>query len=92
MKQILLLALLAAGCGSAKTPTPTPPVTQDANVSGQYDLALTSTNGHGTTNIYKTLPKPELHLRERQIRSSARRMICHNALAKMPRLSLPAER
>ena len=52
MKQILLFALLAAGCGSVKTPTPTPPVAQDANVSGQYDLALTSTNGHGTTNIY----------------------------------------
>jgi hypothetical protein len=52
MKKILLLALLAAGCGSVKTPTPTAPVAQDANVIGQYDLVLTSTNGHGTTNIY----------------------------------------
>ena len=52
MKKILLFALLAAGCGSVKTPAPTPPVAQDANVIGQYDLVLTSTNGHGTTNIY----------------------------------------
>jgi hypothetical protein len=54
MKKILLFALLAAGCGGVKTPAPTatPAVAQDANVVGQYDLVLTSTNGHGTTNIY----------------------------------------
>ena len=52
MKKILLFALLAAGCGSVKTPAPTLPIAQDASVIGQYDLVLTSTNGHGTTNIY----------------------------------------
>jgi hypothetical protein len=52
MKKILLFTLLAAGCGSVKTPAPRPPVAQDAKVIGQYDLLLTSTNGHGTTNIY----------------------------------------
>lgn len=53
MKKILLFALLAAGCGSAYTaPAPTTPGTQDAIVSGQYSLLLTSSSGHGTTNVY----------------------------------------
>jgi hypothetical protein len=54
MKKLLLFALLAAGCGGGYLPnsTPTTPVTQNARVTGQYDLVLTSTNGHGITNIY----------------------------------------
>jgi hypothetical protein len=52
MKKILLFALLAAGCGGGQTPAPTTPAAQDASVTGQYNLVLTSTNGRGTTNIY----------------------------------------
>jgi hypothetical protein len=54
MKRILLFALLAAGCGGdyLKNSTPTTPVTQNARVTGQYDLVLNSTNGHSMTNIY----------------------------------------
>jgi hypothetical protein len=54
MKKLALFALLAAGCGGGYTPTVTPvaPVPQNAVVSGQYTIILTSTNGHGTTNIY----------------------------------------
>jgi hypothetical protein len=52
MKKILLFALLAAGCGSAKTPTFTTPETPDASITGQYSLVLTSLNGRGATNIY----------------------------------------
>jgi hypothetical protein len=54
MKKILLFALLATGCGGASTPTPTPTpqLVPDAIVTGQYSLVLTSTNGHGTTNVY----------------------------------------
>src|ERR1700681_4941618 len=53
-KKILLFASLAAGCGGGylKTSTPMTPATQNASVTGQYNLVLTSTNGHGTTNIY----------------------------------------
>jgi hypothetical protein len=53
-KRILLFASLAAGCGGGylKTSTPMTPATQNASVTGQYNLVLTSTNGHGTTNIY----------------------------------------
>lgn len=52
IKNLALFALLAAGCGGGYTPAPNPPpVAQNAVVSGQYSLRLTSTNGHGTTNI-----------------------------------------
>lgn len=52
MKKLALFALLAAGCGGGYTPAPNPPpVAQDAVVSGQYSLRLTSTMGPGTTNI-----------------------------------------
>lgn len=56
VKGLLLFALLAAGCGGMETPAPTSPVTApvtpDASVMGPYDVVLTSTSGHGTTNIY----------------------------------------
>jgi hypothetical protein len=52
MKRILLFALFGAGCGGMNTPTPTTPSIQDAKVSGQYNLVLTSAKGNGTTNIY----------------------------------------
>jgi len=50
---ILASMIVVCGCGggSAYSPTPTP-VAQDAIVSGQYNLGLTSTNGHGKTAIY----------------------------------------
>jgi hypothetical protein len=42
-----------AGCGGGGgVAPPVITVTQDAIVTGQYDLVLTSTNGRGTTNIY----------------------------------------
>jgi hypothetical protein len=54
MRGIFLLAVLAAGCGTMQTSTltPTNPAAQDAKVTGQYNLVLTSTNGLGTTDIY----------------------------------------
>jgi len=52
MKKILLFALLAAGCGGGQTPAPTTPAAQDASVTGQYNLVLTSTNGRGKTIFY----------------------------------------
>jgi hypothetical protein len=55
MKKLLVFALLAAGCGSGYTPAPVnpgPPGTQDAFISGQYNMVLTSSDGHGTTNVY----------------------------------------
>jgi hypothetical protein len=60
MKKILLFCIFATGCGGMQSPTssPTPPmtpVTQDASVSGQYTVVLTSTSGHGTTNIYSDI-------------------------------------
>lgn len=46
------LAVAFAGCGGGSmAPSPTPTI-QNATVTGQYNLVLTSTNGHGTTNIY----------------------------------------
>ena len=57
MRGIFLFAALAAGCGSTNSstpvsiPTPTPSV-QNASVTGQYNLVLTSTNGLGTTDMY----------------------------------------
>lgn len=64
MKKVLLLALLAAGCGGSYAP-PTPPPTQvtpTATVLGQYTLALVSTNGHGTTNIYTNFSQTDATL------------------------------
>jgi len=55
MKKLLPFALLAAGCGAGYTPAPANPGipgTQDAFISGQYNMMLTSSDGHGTTNIY----------------------------------------
>jgi len=52
MKKVLVFVLLIAGCGTAKSPESALPPTLDAKVLGQYDLVLTSTNGHATTNIY----------------------------------------
>lgn len=52
---LLPVALLTVwGCGGGYTPTltPTTPSPQNAFVSGQYNLVLTSTNEQGTTNIY----------------------------------------
>ena len=57
MKKIVLLALFASGCGSGyietSTPSTTPPPTpQNANLTGRYDVFLTSTNGNGPTFIF----------------------------------------
>lgn len=49
---LMSVAVVFAGCGSGSLATPTTPVAQNASVTGQYNLVLTSTNGHGTTNIY----------------------------------------
>jgi len=49
---LVSLAFAFAGCGSGSEATPATPVAQNATVTGQYNLVLTSTNGHGTTNIY----------------------------------------
>jgi len=48
------LTAVFAGCGGGtQAPLPTPlPITQSANIDGQYNLVLTSSNGQGTTNIY----------------------------------------
>lgn len=56
MKGLFLLAVLAVGCGSMNStpvnnPTPSASI-PNASITGQYDLILTSMNGHGTTNIY----------------------------------------
>jgi hypothetical protein len=59
MKEIVLLALFASGCGSGYTETSTPsttpppnPGTQNAILAGRYDIFLTSTNGNDWTFIY----------------------------------------
>jgi hypothetical protein len=55
---VIAAAIVVCGCGGGSTSSPTPgssplsPVAQNASVTGQYNLVLTSTNGHGTTNIY----------------------------------------
>jgi hypothetical protein len=49
---LMSVAVAFAGCGSGSQAPPTTPVTQNASVTGQYNLVLTSTNGRGTTNIY----------------------------------------
>jgi hypothetical protein len=59
MKEIVLLALFASGCGggyttttpSTTTPPPTPG-TQNALLTGRYDIFLTSTNGNDPTSIF----------------------------------------
>jgi hypothetical protein len=51
LKKILLFALLG-GCGGVTSPPPPTPAIPNASITGQYNLVLTSTNGHGTTNIY----------------------------------------
>ena len=49
---LMSVAVAVAGCGSGSLATPTTPVAQNASVTGQYNLVLTSTNGRGTTSIY----------------------------------------
>ena len=54
---ILAIALCVCGCGgSSYSPTPyvPPPSSPPASekIAGQYNLILTSTSGHGRTNIY----------------------------------------
>jgi hypothetical protein len=49
---LMSVAVAVAGCGGGSLATPTTPFAQNASVTGQYNLVLTSTNGHGTTNIY----------------------------------------
>lgn len=49
---LMCVAVAFAGCGGGSLATPTTPVAQNATVTGQYNLVLTSTSGHGTTNIY----------------------------------------
>ncbi len=49
---LMSVAVAFAGCGSGSQAPPTTPVTQNASITGQYNLVLTSTNGRGTTNIY----------------------------------------
>jgi hypothetical protein len=58
MKKIVLLALFASGCGSGYQHTPTPLTspgtagTQNASLTGRYDIFLTSTNGNDPTSIF----------------------------------------
>jgi hypothetical protein len=52
LKKLFLFALLAVGCGGATSPPPPTLTNPNASITGQYNLVLTSTNGHGTTNIY----------------------------------------
>jgi acyl-coenzyme A thioesterase PaaI-like protein len=62
-----IFALLLAGCCAANTPTPAPaptPPVPDAAITGQYNLVLTSTNGHGTINLYTNFTlRPPLRLK-----------------------------
>jgi hypothetical protein len=46
------IAVAFAGCGGGSQASHTTLVTQNASITGQYNLVLTSTNGQGTTNIY----------------------------------------
>lgn len=55
MKTTWLFALLASGCGGGYIQTAAPvatPGTQDARVTGRFDIFLTSTNGNGKTGIF----------------------------------------
>jgi hypothetical protein len=52
---LLIAAVIGvSGCGGGSTysSTSSSPDAQNASVTGQYNLVLTSTNGRGTTNIY----------------------------------------
>jgi hypothetical protein len=56
---VVVGVIVVSGCGGGSTssapPVSPPPAisgSQNASVTGQYNLVLTSTNGHGTTNIY----------------------------------------
>lgn len=49
---LMSLPVAFAGCGGGSQASPATPSAQNARVTGQYDLVLTSTNGLGTTNIY----------------------------------------
>lgn len=49
---LVSVAVAFAGCGNGSQAPPTTPVAQNASVTGQYNLVLTSTDGRGTTNIY----------------------------------------
>ena len=51
------LAIAFGGCGGgSQAPLTAPaPVSQNATVSGQYSLVLTSTNGRGTIHIYTNI-------------------------------------
>jgi hypothetical protein len=84
--KIALIALLAAGCGSVETPAPTPSVIPDASVAGQYNLVLTSTNGHGTTNIYTNLTQ-----HGRTLTGASNTMVCpSNVLSQCAGVQAPA--
>ena len=53
IKIIFLFGLLVGGCGGGSTSPPPPaPAIPNASITGQYNLVLTSNNGHETTNIY----------------------------------------
>lgn len=54
---IVAIALCVCGCGggssySSAPSTPYVPPAASEKIAGQYNLVLTSTSGHGTTNIY----------------------------------------
>jgi uncharacterized protein YceK len=52
---LLIAAVIGvSGCGGGSTysSTSSSPDAQNATVTAQYNLVLTSTNGRGTTNIY----------------------------------------
>ena len=53
MRKLLVFGFLLAGCsGASKTTSTNPPPSQNATVSGQYNIVTTSTKGAGTINIY----------------------------------------
>ena len=61
----------------------------NATITGQYDLILTSMNGHGTTNIYTSFTETGASLTgELEIRLPAHRIIRRNAKARTLRVSL----
>src|SRR5208282_5748850 len=49
---ILLTGAFFAGCGGGSSTSQMAPSTQNASVVGQYNLVLTSADGHDTTSIY----------------------------------------
>ena len=51
--EVILTTVLSVGCGGMNSTQVTPAESiPNATITGQYDLILTSMNGHGTTNIY----------------------------------------